>query len=325
MLPLRGRPRPAAQLAGFVGGVVESHRLTPTASREDLQRDEHYRALQQALADAVVDGLYETARLRPAAWRRILARHGQDLLGAALCDDRLFTLLADDVPVPTSQGDLTAGCAAGGRRRRGAHRARQRAGSRRCCTARCRSRSRARPVRGAAVPAPLRQLRDCRIVELGSEHGNRELFRDPERPLPAEERAWLAAALADEGEQTGAGPLRAAGLPLVLVPDREAELKARDRGRPGGRPDPVRRAAPRPGLHRPYRRRGEGPLYLNLAAPAVQDLLTAYRSGTPAPHRGRAAPLAQGDHGGRPPARPAPRPRATCPPPWPGSAPPSRP
>ncbi|WP_245687228.1 ATP-binding protein, partial [Streptacidiphilus griseoplanus] len=102
--------------AGFIGGVVESTRLTPTASREDLQRDDHYRAVQSALADAIVDGLYETARLHPAAWRRILARHGQELLGAALCDDRLFTLLADDVPVPTSQGDLTAGAlrAAGG-------------------------------------------------------------------------------------------------------------------------------------------------------------------------------------------------------------------
>lgn len=127
--------------AGFIGGVVESNRLTPTASREDLQRDDHYRALQRTLTDAIVDGLYETARLRPAAWRRILTRHGQDLLGAALCDERLFTLLADDVPVPTSQGDLTAGAlrAMGGERC--TSRSAAAAASRRCCTGRCGCRS----------------------------------------------------------------------------------------------------------------------------------------------------------------------------------------
>lgn len=35
--------------AGFIGGVIESSKLTPTASREDLQRDETWVAVQGAL------------------------------------------------------------------------------------------------------------------------------------------------------------------------------------------------------------------------------------------------------------------------------------
>ncbi|MFD0276608.1 ATP-binding protein [Kitasatospora sp. NPDC127111] len=266
--------------AGFIGGVVESNRLTPTASREDLQRDEHYRALQQSLTDAVVDGLYETARLRPAVWRRILARHGQDLLGAALCDDRLFTLLADDVPVPTSQGDLTAGAlrAAGD----GAvHVALGGNGGFEEMLYRAMQVPIARGDRYAVLPFLRRyaQLRGCRIVELGSESGNRELFRDPERPLPAGEAAWLAGALADPGEQLVPARFDPAGLPLVLVPDREAELKARIEDDQADARIPS--AALR--LARAFTARTDGEvrarLYLNLSCPAVQDLLTAYRDG----------------------------------------------
>ncbi|GAA4855057.1 ATP-binding protein [Kitasatospora terrestris] len=266
--------------AGFIGGVIESSRLTPTASREDLQRDEHYRALQRALADAVVDGLYETARLHPNAWRRILTRHGQDLLGAALCDDRLFTLLADDVPVPTSQGDLTAGAlrAAGS----GAvHVALGSGGGFEEMLYRAMQVPIARGDRYAVLPFLRRyaQLRDCRIVELGSESGNRELFREPAAPLPAEERGWLAAALADEGEELVPARFDPPGLPLVLVPDREAELKARIEDDQADARIPS--AALR--LARAFTARTDGTvkarLYLNLASPAVEDLLTAYRAG----------------------------------------------
>ncbi|MFE9427145.1 ATP-binding protein [Kitasatospora sp. NPDC006697] len=266
--------------AGFIGGVVESNRLTPTASREDLQRDEHYRALQRALTEAVIDGLYETARLHPAAWRRILARHGEALLGAALCDDRLLTLLADDVPVPTSQGDLTAGAlrAAGS----GAvHVALGSGGGFEEMLYRAMQVPIARGDRYAVLPFLRRYalLRDCRIVELGSESGNRELFRDPEQPLPAEEARWLAAALADEGEQLVPARFDPPGLPLVLVPDREAELKARIEDDQADARIPS--AALR--LARAFTARTDGTvrarLYLNTAAPAVHDLLRAYREG----------------------------------------------
>ncbi len=266
--------------AGFISGVVESNRLTPTASREDLQRDQHYRALQQELSEAVVNGLYETARLHPAAWRRILARHGQDLLGAALCDDRLFTLLADDVPVPTSQGELTAGAlrAAGS----GAvHVALSSGGGFEEMLYRAMHVPIARGDRYAVLPFLRRyaQLRDCRLVELGSEQGNRELFRDPEHPLPVDEVAWLTAALADDGEQLVPARFDPPGLPLVLVPDRAAELKARIEDDQADARIPS--AALR--LARAYTADKDGAvkarLYLNTASPAVRDLLAAYRGG----------------------------------------------
>ncbi|MGW3076946.1 MULTISPECIES: ATP-binding protein [unclassified Kitasatospora] len=266
--------------AGFIGGVVESNRLTPTASREDLQRDEHYHALRKVLTDAIVDGLYETARLRPAAWRRILTRHGTDLLGAALCDERLFTLLADDVPVPTSQGDLTAGAlrAAGG----GAvHLAIGSGGGFEEMLYRAMRVPIARGDRYAVRPFLHRyaELRGCRVVELGSEKGDRELFRDPEHPLPQHEAAWLAGALADPGEQLVPARFDPPGLPLVLVPDREAELKARIEDDQADARIPS--AALR--LARAFTARTDGGvrarLYLNLDSPAVHDLLAAYRAG----------------------------------------------
>ncbi|MER5640383.1 ATP-binding protein [Kitasatospora sp. NPDC002227] len=266
--------------AGFIGGVIESSRLTPTASREDLQRDEHYQELKRALADAVVDGLYETARLRPTVWRRVLARHGQELLGAALCDERLFSLLADDVPVPSSQGELTAGAlrAAGSGT---VHVALGGEGGFEEMLYRAMQVPIARGDRYAVLPFLRRyaQLRGCRLVELGGESGSEALFREPERPLPEEEEAWLSAALTGEGERLVAARFDPPGLPLVLVPDREAQLKARieDDRAPARIPSAALRLA------RSFTARTDGAvrarLYLNLAAPAVQQLLAAYRTG----------------------------------------------
>lgn len=87
----------------FIGGVIESSKLTPTASREDLQRDETWVAVQGALKEALISGLSDLAQNQPEIWRRVLMRHNEALLGAALCDDRLFDLLKDRLQVPTSK------------------------------------------------------------------------------------------------------------------------------------------------------------------------------------------------------------------------------
>src|SRR5690606_31282140 len=73
--------------AGFVSGAIESAQLTPTASREDLQRDPAYRAAAAAVAESLIEGLKHVAEREPEAWRRILLRHNEALLGAALCDE----------------------------------------------------------------------------------------------------------------------------------------------------------------------------------------------------------------------------------------------
>ncbi|MCF6319313.1 MAG: ATP-binding protein [Proteobacteria bacterium] len=93
--------------AGFVGCVVESNQLTPTASREDIQKDQVYHDLQDLLASTLTKGLKHIAENETENWRRILARHNQALTGAAVNDDGLFDLLKNEIKLPSSSGDMT--------------------------------------------------------------------------------------------------------------------------------------------------------------------------------------------------------------------------
>lgn len=263
--------------AGFIGGVIESNRLTPTASREDLQRDTVYSAVQHALSEALVQGLADVARQQPEAWRRILLRHNEALLGAALCDERLFELLLEHVRVPTSQGDLPA----------------QQLPARGAVHVILDSdsgfeemlfRAMGVPVaygnRYAVVPFLRRwaQAKDVRLVELGTEQGNRQLFHLD--TLPADELAWLEHHLGD-GEALVPARFSPQELPLVVVPDREAELKRRLEQDENDKR--VSTAALR--LARQFTARIEARqtrrLYLNLDNPALQALLAAQRVGNP--------------------------------------------
>ncbi|UXI65821.1 ATP-binding protein [Tahibacter amnicola] len=93
--------------AGFVGGVIESTLLQPTASRESLRNDDAYEFIAGVLQQALVSGLRQIAESDPASWRRILSRHNESLLAAALVDATLFKLVGDDVTVRTTEGDFT--------------------------------------------------------------------------------------------------------------------------------------------------------------------------------------------------------------------------
>jgi len=93
--------------AGFVGGVLECDTLVPTASREDVQRDDGFLRLQARVTEQLVQGLCDVATGRPEVWRRIVLRHADALRGAALASPVLFEALAEVLPVPTSEGDLT--------------------------------------------------------------------------------------------------------------------------------------------------------------------------------------------------------------------------
>ncbi|CAM2070461.1 ATP-binding protein [Sulfidibacter corallicola] len=92
--------------AGFVSGAIETSRLVPTASRESLQKDAGYARLAEVIRDVLIAGLLRLARRRPVIWRRILRRHNEALLGAAVCDRELFDLLANQLKVPTTEGDM---------------------------------------------------------------------------------------------------------------------------------------------------------------------------------------------------------------------------
>src|SRR5690606_37395782 len=70
--------------AGFAGAVIESDTLVPTASRESLQKNDAYRRAAEQVHESLVAGLAEVARHEPESWQRMLARHNEALLGAAL-------------------------------------------------------------------------------------------------------------------------------------------------------------------------------------------------------------------------------------------------
>ena len=93
--------------AGFVSAVIESNMLFPTLSREDIQKNENYFRIQSHIEETLIEGLYKIVNENTEKWRLIIRRHNEALLGAALCDDRLFQIMVDDLRVPTSEGDMT--------------------------------------------------------------------------------------------------------------------------------------------------------------------------------------------------------------------------
>ena len=212
--------------AGFAGAVVESSQLTPTASREDLQRDSAYRVAARVLVESLVKGMAHIAKTQPELWQRVLLRHNDALLGAAIADDRLFNLLADVLTLPTSEGDLTLPALL----RRGNNSIHV-ALSARGGFEEILFRALKVPIVTGARFAVLPFLKKCEVyksaqlVHLGTEAGDRTMFRV--EPIDADERAWLESALATAGQAVVATRFEPRDLPLVLVPDQEVLLKRR--------------------------------------------------------------------------------------------------
>lgn len=209
--------------AGFIGGVIESNRLIPTASREDLQKDANYYAVQHALNESLINGLATIAAKQPEVWRRILKRHNEALLGASLCDERLFQLLMDTIKIPTSQGDLTAQALVSSHTIHvmlGSH------GGFEDTLFRALQVPVALGDRYAVVPFLRRYTlaKKYKLIELGTEKGNQHLFSLAD--LPANDMEWLTKVLAD-GEDIVIARFMPIELPFVVVIDREAELKKR--------------------------------------------------------------------------------------------------
>lgn len=212
--------------AGFAGAVLESDGLKPTASRESLQKDARYEAAQRRVREALVEGLRGLASEQPAAWRTVLRRHNEALLGASLCDTRLFELLCDELTVPTSQGDLAVATVlqrSGGR----LHVSQADRGGFEELLFRALKVPVVQGVRYGALPfcRAYAERRHGRLVMVGTSGGDRELFRREELPQAQAERlqAWFG------GDSAQVVPARFVPehLPLVVVPDREAALKRR--------------------------------------------------------------------------------------------------
>lgn len=260
--------------AGFVGGVVESNRLTPTASREDLQRDAVYSATRARLLDALLDGLAALAREEPETWRRVLTRHNEALLGAAIAEPRLFDLLAEELTVPTTEGDLRVAPLL--RRGNGAvHVSLAEHGGFEETLFRALKLPIAVGTRYGVLPF-LRawvEARGARLVELGTAAGNRAVFR--EATTDPQTRAKLERAFGRPRYKLVPARFQPPEVPLVLVPDREVELKRRAESDEAAR----RISESALSLVRLYTKtiddRLDGHLYVNLEAPAVAAVLAA--------------------------------------------------
>lgn len=265
--------------AGFIGGVIESNALTPTASREDLQRDDAYQATRQHLRQTLIQGLAHLAQTQAPAWARLLTRHNEALLGAALCEEDLFTVLADAVRLPTSQGDLPVRSLV---REGRIHLSLGQSGGFEDVLFRVLQIPVARGDR-YAVAGFLRQWvrdRGVLLIEVGTAAGNARMFREDD--LPPDELAWLRGQLA-WGELVVPVRFGSGELPLIVVPDREAQLKARLEADDASK----RMAGAALGLARAFTRRVDASvparLYVNLDNRAIQALLQSHREGRQPP------------------------------------------
>ena len=212
--------------AGFVGAAVESDALKPTASRESLQTDAAFEQTKHALRESLVHGLSRLAAAEPANWRRVLRRHNEALLGAAISDERLFQLLAKQLTVPTSLGDLTVPVVLE-RAKRTIH-------------VRDADTSGHQELLFRALNVPVVDgsrygaLSFCKLycerlggklIVLGTEQGDRELFK----PATVDEAdaARLLALFGAKDRQVLFSRFAPHYLPFIAVKDREVELKRR--------------------------------------------------------------------------------------------------
>lgn len=212
--------------AGFVGGVIESSALTPTASREDLQRDQVWEDVRTALEEALIEGLVELAKKEPDTWRRVTSRHNEALLGAAIASDELFHVLGDVLTVPTTEGDLSLRVIAA----RGNNTVHVSLAARGGFEEMLFKVQKVPVVHGTrygalAFSESWANARGRTLLKLGTEEGDRRVFVRAE--LPAEDLAWLRELFGVPDTEIVAARFAPAGVPLVLVPDRDAELKQR--------------------------------------------------------------------------------------------------
>lgn len=257
--------------AGFVGGVIESDALVPTASREGLQRDGTYDAVSAAIAEALIDALAAMPTTRPAAWRRVRSRHNEALLGAALADRRLFERLGPELRVPTSEGDLpVATVIARGKGR--IHVSLGEGGGYEEVLFRAMQVPVVSGVRYGALPFCERyvSVNGGEVVRLGTAAGTAALFG--EVTVDETTRARLEAVFGREDRQIVPTRFEPKTLPVVLVADREVALKRRIEQDEADR----RISSALLGLARLYTEQIEGVgnrLFVNLASPVVQRLI----------------------------------------------------
>lgn len=212
--------------AGFVGAAVESRLLKPTASRESLQQDEQWKKAQATVRETLIEGLARTAKHDPPTWRRILSRHNEALLGAAIADPRLWDLLKDDLTVPTTEGDRTLAdilARSDGR----FYVSQSESPGVEAILLRALRRPVVHGTRFGALACCTRSAAGGRgtVVVLGTARGDQLLFEDA--VVDEQTRATLLEVFARPGVDVSLKRYAPAVLPFVVLRDRDVELKKR--------------------------------------------------------------------------------------------------
>jgi molecular chaperone HtpG len=259
--------------AGFAGAIVESDVLKPTASRETVQRDATYDEVANDLREALVQGLADAAAKDRATFRRILLRHNEALLGAAVDDPRLFALLADEATLPTTEGDLTADRIL--ERSRGVfHISRDERGGFEQVLFRA---QRTPVLLGTRFAVEVFAKAYCerrrgRVEVLGT-RDDTSLFR-PAQLAPAEQEL-LQNTFAQEDHEVFLRAFEPATLPFIVVADREAELKRRIEADEADKRISRGVLALARNFTSKIQRHAVKRLYVNVESPLIQSLLRA--------------------------------------------------
>lgn len=212
--------------AGFIGGVIECDTLTPTASRESVQTDEVFQKTAFHIQERLIEGLAQIAREEPEAWRRILSRHNEALLGAALTDERLFDLLHDQLKLPTSEGELSLPAILERSEGKLYVSASEEGGYEEVLF-----RALGKPIingfRYAARPFAQRfsELHTIDCIELGTKVGNQNVFPPANVSESIKER--FSTVLCDQDTELIFSRFAPSSLPIVLVTNRDIALKRR--------------------------------------------------------------------------------------------------
>ena len=93
--------------ARFVRGVVDCPELHPTAARDNVLRDEIYRALREALGEAIVTALLDLAARDRPRFLQLCDWHHDAIKGMAARHPEFGAAVLDHLPFETNQGQLT--------------------------------------------------------------------------------------------------------------------------------------------------------------------------------------------------------------------------
>lgn len=93
--------------APFIRGVLELPDCRPTASREELVRDEQFEKVKTLIEEILFDYFENIATESPHIWEALMHWHRYTLAGSALENDRLRELLRKTYRFSTQRGQLT--------------------------------------------------------------------------------------------------------------------------------------------------------------------------------------------------------------------------